>query len=87
MFYRVCPHCGATLDPGEICTDCQDATRTQRELAQKAQHKKEAAPVQEHRDGPKGGNRFADQHFQLHDSKSEIKNQGGRQSEWVMSLI
>ena len=23
MDYRVCPDCGASLDPGEIC-DCQD---------------------------------------------------------------
>lgn len=79
-YYRPCPVCGAALDPGEICTDCQDATRTQREI-------EKAAPVLEHRDGPKGGNRFADQHFQLHDSKNKVKNQGGLQNEWVMSLI
>ena len=24
MAYRVCPDCGANLDPGEIC-DCQEA--------------------------------------------------------------
>ncbi len=23
-YYKKCPHCGASLDPGEIC-DCQDA--------------------------------------------------------------
>lgn len=23
MIYRTCPHCGANLDPGESCTDCQ----------------------------------------------------------------
>ena len=23
-YYRKCPVCGAALDPGEICTDCQD---------------------------------------------------------------
>ncbi len=22
MYYHICPHCGASLDPGEIC-DCQ----------------------------------------------------------------
>lgn len=22
-YYKTCPHCGAALDPGEIC-DCQD---------------------------------------------------------------
>lgn len=43
-YYRPCPVCGAALDPGEICTDCQDATRTQREI-------EKAASVLEHRDG------------------------------------
>ena len=38
-YYRKCPVCGAALDPGEICTDCQD--------------KEKAAPALEHRDGPK----------------------------------
>lgn len=37
-YYKTCPLCGATLDPEERC-DCQD--------------KEEAAPVLEHRDGPK----------------------------------
>lgn len=23
-YYRRCPICKAALDPGEICTDCQD---------------------------------------------------------------
>jgi len=36
-YYRKCPICGAALDPGEICADCQD--------------KKEAAPVLQHQDG------------------------------------
>lgn len=36
-YYRTCPHCGAHLDPGESCTDCQN--------------KEEAAPVLQHRDG------------------------------------
>ena len=22
-YFRVCPHCGAHLDPGEVCTDCR----------------------------------------------------------------
>ena len=35
-YYRKCPLCGATLDPGERC-DCQDKEKT--------------APVLEHRDG------------------------------------
>lgn len=35
--YKVCPTCGAHLDPGEACTDCR--------------HKEEAAPVLQHRDG------------------------------------
>ena len=35
-YYRVCPLCGAALDPGERC-DCQD--------------KEEAAPVLQHQNG------------------------------------
>ena len=35
MYYRVCPQCGAHLDPGERC-DCQDK-------------KREAAPLQRER--------------------------------------
>lgn len=35
MFYRICPACGAHLDPDEKCDDCQD--------------KKEAAPQQRKR--------------------------------------
>lgn len=23
-YYKVCPHCGAHLDPGEACTDCRE---------------------------------------------------------------
>lgn len=26
-YYRICPHCGAHLDPGEAC-DCRDKTKT-----------------------------------------------------------
>lgn len=26
-YYRICPHCGAHLDPGEVC-DCQDEEKT-----------------------------------------------------------
>lgn len=37
-YYRICPQCGAYLDPGELC-DCQD--------------KEKAAPVLQHRDGQK----------------------------------
>lgn len=35
MYYKICPHCGAHLDPGERC-DCQDK-------------KREAAPLQRER--------------------------------------
>lgn len=24
-FYRICPICGAHLDPGELCSDCREA--------------------------------------------------------------
>lgn len=23
-YYRVCPRCGAHLDPGEVCADCRE---------------------------------------------------------------
>lgn len=23
-YYRICPGCGASLDPGEICSDCAE---------------------------------------------------------------
>lgn len=26
-YYRVCPGCGANLDPGEICEDCLETER------------------------------------------------------------
>lgn len=34
MYYNVCPHCGAHLDPGEVC-DCRDeqAAKVRRRLA------------------------------------------------------
>lgn len=25
-YYKICPHCGANLDPGEVC-DCRDKER------------------------------------------------------------
>ena len=28
MIYRICPCCGANLDPGETCMDCQDKKKT-----------------------------------------------------------
>ena len=47
MSYRICPYCGAALDPGEIC-DCKRETESQ---APKKRHKKKAAPVRQHRNG------------------------------------
>ncbi len=29
-YYRVCPGCGANLDPGEICDDCRENERSAR---------------------------------------------------------
>lgn len=29
MFYRICPHCGCSLDPSESC-DCQQERRSER---------------------------------------------------------
>jgi len=84
-YYRPCPVCGAALDPGERC-DCRNEARENAKIAPKAQHKKRSRPGAATPERP-GGNRFADQHFQLHDSKNKVKNQGGLQNEWVMSLI
>lgn len=28
MMYRICPHCGAALDPGERC-DCREETESE----------------------------------------------------------
>ena len=54
-YYRVCPLCGAALDPGERC-DCNEyqnaATRGNlRQLAADRRAKKEAAPVLQHQNG------------------------------------
>lgn len=47
MNYRICPSCGAALDPGEHC-DCRDIKKSQ---APKKKRKKKAAPVLQHQDG------------------------------------
>lgn len=47
MNYRICPSCGAALDPGERC-DCRDIEKSQ---APKKKRKKKAAPVLQHQDG------------------------------------
>lgn len=28
--YRTCPHCGAALDPGEVCEDCAEKEKAAR---------------------------------------------------------
>ena len=63
-YYSTCPHCGAHLDPGEIC-DCQD--------------KKEAAAGATNTDGSRAEKDLKDPFFRLHDSKGSKKNQGGKQ--------
>lgn len=47
MNYRICPSCGAALDPVERC-DCRDIKKSQ---APKKKRKKKAAPVLQHQDG------------------------------------
>lgn len=27
-YFKTCPRCGAHLDPGEVCTDCQEKKMT-----------------------------------------------------------
>lgn len=44
-YYRICPICGAALDPGERCSNCQTEPSTKLEKTEKA------APVLEHRSG------------------------------------
>lgn len=44
-YYRTCPICGAALDPGERCSDCQAKPSTKQEKTEKA------APVFQHRSG------------------------------------
>lgn len=46
MSYRICPYCGANLDPGERC-DCKNEAESQT-LGKK---RKKAAPVLAHRSG------------------------------------
>ncbi len=31
-YYRTCPECGAHLDPGEACSDCEVSDETTREV-------------------------------------------------------
>lgn len=47
MAYRICPYCGAALDPGEIC-DCKREAESQ---AHRKKRKKKAAPVRQHQNG------------------------------------
>ena len=58
-YYRVCPLCGATLDPGERC-DCREAQPLAVvpekqicgfNIAAMLRIKKEAAPVLQHQNG------------------------------------
>lgn len=38
MYYTICPHCGAHLDPGERC-DCQDQPENEdQERKEQPQH-------------------------------------------------
>ena len=47
MEYRICPYCGAALDPGERC-DCKSEAESQ---TPKKKRKKKTAPVLAHQSG------------------------------------
>ena len=63
-YYRPCPLCGATLDPGE------------KEMRLSGRRKSRPGAATPGR--LKGGNRFADQHFHLYDNRIKTVNQGGK---------
>lgn len=43
-YYKVCPHCGATLDTGEVC-DCMDAPREATPSGRRAEYMDASAPA------------------------------------------
>lgn len=67
--YHVCPICGAALDPGEQCEDCQERTES------KSMMNKKTAPVLEHRERH-GGTGFDGHCFHL----QSIGERGGLQA-------
>lgn len=59
-YYRTCPDCGSSLDPGERC-DCQD--------------KEKAAPVLEHRNGQRVESESPNPHSTSNSTKQTGGNQ------------
>ena len=75
MPYRICPNCGAALDPGERC-DCQSNAESQ---TLRKKRKKKAAPVLQHQNGRMEKVRIHIPTAILHDNQEGVNHECGLQ--------